>query len=116
MVKYFQNKDKCYLPPARHSVWRLCDLRLLNLVLLAAWVALFAGYLAISNQSTANGFTIKAIEQRMADLEERRHRLDLEVLGKQSMGNVESQVHGLGFVPVQGIDYLTAVGGPVAVK
>lgn len=116
MVKYMQNKDNCYLPPARRDVWRLWDIRSLNMVILVAWVALFAGYLAISNQATANGFTIKAIEQRMADLEDQRRRLDLDVLGKQSMGNVVSQVQGLGFVPVQGIDYLTAVGGPVAVK
>jgi len=116
MVKYFQNKDKCFLPSARHAAWQWRDLRFLNLVLIAAVAVLFGGYLAMNNQTAANGFTIKAIEKRMADLEERRRKLDLEVLGKQSMDNVESQVQSLGFIPVQGVDYLTAAGGTVAVK
>jgi hypothetical protein len=116
MVKYFQNKDKGYLSPARRAVLRLWDARFLNSALIVTICLLFAGYLAMNNQVAANGFTIKAIEKRIADLEEQRRNLDLDVYGRQSMDNVEAQVQSLGFIPVQGVDYLTAVGGVVAFK
>jgi len=116
MVKYFQNKERGYQPGAHRKApaWR--DLRALNVFLMVGIVGLFAGYLAMNNQAAASGFAIKSMEKRIADLEEQRKRLDLEVLGRQSMGNVEERVKGLGFVPVKGVDYLTAVGGVVAVK
>ncbi len=116
MIKYCQTNDQRFLPLSRQRTWRLWDLRNLNVLVLVLTIALFVGYLAMNNQAAANGFTIKAIERRIADLEERRRQLDLDVLGRQSMSNVESQVKGLGFVPVDGVDFLTAVGGAVAVK
>jgi len=116
MIKYMQNQDQRYLPPSRQRAWRLWDIRSLNILILVVTVSLFVGYLAMNNQAAANGFAIKAIEKRIAELEERRRQLDLEVLDRQSMSNVEAQVKGLGFVPVNNIDYLTAVGGAVAFK
>lgn len=116
MTRYYQNKNGSILPHPRRGIWRWWDLRTLNVLLVALITTMFMGFLALNNQAAANGFTIKAIEKRIADLEEQRRKLDLEVLGRQSMNNVESQVRNLGFVPVSGIDYLTAAGGAVAFK
>ena len=116
MIKYSQTNERRYLPLSRQRTWQLWDLRSLNVLVLVATVAMFVGYLAMNNQAAANGFTIKSIEKKIADLEERKRQLDLDVLGRQSMSNVESQVKGLGYVPVENVDFLTAVGGAVAVK
>lgn len=116
MINYLQTTDRRYLPLSRQPAWRLWDIRNLNVLLLIATIAMFMGYLAMNNQSAANGFTIRDIERKIADLEEQRRQLDLDVLGRQSMSNVESQVKNLGFVPVSNVDFLTAVGGAVAVK
>ncbi len=116
MVKYFQNKGDSLAPQqagARRLVW---DLRVLNILLIAGTVLLFVGYLAMNNQAAANGFTIRTLERRVSDLEEQRKKLDMDLLGRQSMQNVEDQVRGLGFVPVQSVDYLQAAAGPVAIR
>jgi len=116
MIKYFQNTDKRFLPLSRQRTWQLWDLRSLNVLIMAVTVAMFVGYLAMNNQAAANGFAIKDIEKKIADMQEQRRQLDLDVLGRQAMSNVDSQVKNLGFVPVQNVDFLTAVGGAVAVK
>ncbi len=116
MVKYFQNKGDGLAPRlggAGRLVW---DLRLINLLLIVGTSLLFVGYLAMNNQAAANGFTIRSLERRVGDLEEQRKKLDMDLLGRQSMQNVEDQVKGLGFVPVQAVDYLQAVDGVVAVR
>ncbi|MFA6603303.1 MAG: hypothetical protein WCT10_00505 [Patescibacteria group bacterium] len=92
------------------------NFRVMNIVIFAAVVSLFVGYLALNNQSAAYGFRLGAIERRIADLEEQRKRLDFEILGRQTMGNIESQVLELGFVPVSKVEYLNGAAGAVALN
>ena len=90
--------------------------RAANILLICGTVALFVGYLALNNRTTADSFEIRSLERRIVELEEAKRSLDLEMLDRQAMGNIESRVRELGFVPVEDVSYLTTTGGAVAVK
>ncbi|KPJ85172.1 hypothetical protein AMJ57_04090 [Parcubacteria bacterium SG8_24] len=86
-----------------------------NLLVMVTLVAFFIGYLVLNNRAATKGFTIRAAEQRLTELEERGRRLDLETVSLQSMRSIEQHVGELGFVPVTQVDYLNAASA-VAVK
>lgn len=92
------------------------DLRRLNILLMTATTILFIGYLAANNLAAASGYTVRDLESRIAALEEQQRRLDLRVLDRQAMSNIETKAAELGFVPVSGEEYLMAAGGTVALK
>jgi len=94
----------------------LGNVRALNIGVIVLVISLFVGYLALNNQSSTYGFRLGVIERRIADLQEQRKRLDLEILGRQTMGNIESQVRELGFVPVAKVEYLNGAAGAVALN
>ncbi len=100
----------------RRPVRHLWDLRLLNVLLMAAILALLVGYLGLNNRAATDSFRIRTLERRLTELEDQGRRLELERLSRQSMDSVKRQVEGLGFVPVGGVEYLSAMGGVVAVK
>ena len=87
-----------------------------NVTLAAMVLCLFAGYLAMNNRTATKGFAIKEAEERLTELREQGHKLDLEMVSVQAMENIDAHVSGLGFVPVSRVDYIS--GGPavVAVK
>lgn len=95
---------------------RFGDIRAFNIILLAAIAILFASYLAANNLAASSGFTVRGLENRIAELEGQQRHLDLQVLDRQAMSNVEAKAAELGFVPVSGEEYLTAAGGSVALK
>jgi len=92
------------------------DIRVLNSLLLAGIIAAFVGYLALNNQAAAKGFAMRAVEKRIAELEDRRQKLDLQVVAGQSMDAIDAKIKGLGLVPVAAVDYVTGASGVVAVK
>ena len=92
------------------------DVRVLNSLLLAAIVAAFVGYLALNNQVAQKGFAVRTLEKRIAELEDRRQKLDLQVVAEQSMDAIDAKIQGLGLVPVGSVDYVTGSSGVVAVK
>ena len=94
----------------------LGNVRMLNIIIIVLAVSLSVGYLALNNQSSTYGFRLGVIERRISDLEEQRKRLDFEILGRQTMGNIESQVLELGFVPVSKVEYLNGAAGAVALN
>ncbi len=98
------------------TVLHLSDTRVVNVFLMIATLAAFVGYLALNNQNSAKNFIIRAMEKRIADLGQKRQQLDLQVVAGQSMDTLDGKIQGLGFVPVSGIDYVTAPGGYVALK
>ncbi len=87
-----------------------------NVLLMVCTVALGVGYVVLNNTSSTKGFAIRALEQRVTDLEERNKALNLEAVTAQSLKDIESKVSNLGFVPVTQVDYLTVSDGAVAVK
>lgn len=89
---------------------------MLNIFLSTLVVGLFVGYLAINNQAAANGFTVRSLEKKIAELRDQGNRLDLQIVAWQAMNNVERQVVELGFVPVEQLDYISATPATVAIK
>ena len=89
-------------------------LAVINLLLMLAAVGLFVAYLWLNNQTAAHGFTIRGLEQQISDLRDDQRRMDMEVLSRRAMGSVEARVQGLGFVPVNELDYLIAGTSGVA--
>ncbi len=92
------------------------DVRVLNALLVAGIAAFFVGYLVINNQATSKGFAARTLEKRIAELEEQRQKLDLEVVAVQSMDSLDAKIQGLGLVPVAAVDYVSGGSGTVAVK
>lgn len=92
------------------------DVRIANALMLLGIIAMALGYLVMINTSATKGFQIRSIEQKIAGLEDERKRLDLQALASQSMGSIESQVGGLGMVPVSNVEYLSGAAGSVAVR
>jgi hypothetical protein len=91
-------------------------LALLNLALAAAAISFAVGYLWLNNQTAAYGFEIRGYEKQISELQDAKRRLDLEVLTRRSMINIESRVESLGFVPVEQVDYLVAGPSGVALR
>ena len=87
-----------------------------NLTLIVLSVGLSVGYLALNNRTAARGFMVRTVEKRIAELRREADRLDMQVVAMQSMGNIEGQVGELGLVPVEGLDYISAVPAAVAVS
>jgi len=87
-----------------------------NLTLIVLSVGLSVGYLALNNRTAARGFMVRTVEKRIAELRREADRLDMQVVAMQSMGNIEGQVGELGLVPVEGLDYISAVPAAVAVR
>lgn len=95
---------------------RLTDTRVINVLLVVGAVAAFVGYLVLNTQASTKGFTIRSLEKRISALEEDGQRLGIEAVARQTMESIDGRIQGLGFVPVAGVEYVTATGGTVAVK
>lgn len=96
--------------------FRFSDARVINVLLIVGAVVAFVGYLVLNTQASTKGFTIRALEKRISALEEDGQRLGIEAVARQTMESIDGRVQGLGFVPVSGVEYVTAAGGTVAVK
>ena len=94
---------------------RLSRLAVANVMILASVVVLLVGYLVLCTAAADKGFQVRELDKRVADLNARQERQNLEVLGMQAMDNIDKKIGGLGMVPVQDIQYLN-VGGTVAVR
>ena len=87
-----------------------------NLLLAALGVGLFCGYLWLNNRTSAYGFAIHDLDKKIEKLQDEKRRLDLDVLSRRAMDSVEARVTDLGFVPVDGVDYIVTGGSGVAMK
>ncbi|HTM68676.1 MAG TPA: hypothetical protein VL426_05230 [Candidatus Binatia bacterium] len=92
------------------------DVRVLNSLLLAGIIAAFVGYLVVNDRAAQKGFAVRALEKRIAELEDRQQKLDLQVVAEQSMDAIDAKIQGLGLVPVAAVDYVVGGSGAVAVK
>ena len=90
--------------------------RLANTLLLIGLAFMAMAYLVMINKSATKGFTIRSVEQRISSLEEERKNLDLDALASRSMGSIESQIGGLGLVPVTKVEFLSGAVGPFAAR
>jgi len=88
----------------------------LNLALLCLVGGLLAGYLVMNNQSAASGFAVRDLEKQISTLRDEADDLDLQIVAMQAMNNVEQQIGGLGFVPIEQLDYISGAPAIVAVK
>lgn len=91
-------------------------IQVLNTLILGVSVSFFVGYLVMNNQAATQGFTIRSVEKRIAELEHESRELDIEAVSIQSMKHIEEQIGGLGMVPVSSVDYISAIPPAVAVK
>jgi hypothetical protein len=90
----------------KHWLRRLSVLKL-NVVFVILWLAVAAGYLAVLNDMTANGYKMKKIESRLAGLGAENKDLGLNLSNKQSMERVMADVKGLGMTDSGSVTYLT---------
>lgn|SRR5690606_25642627 len=95
-------------------LWR--DLRVLNVLLIAGALSLFAAYLGMNNRVAQKGFVIRNIEREILKLQDERQKLNLSVVSDQSMEALNSKVAGLGMVPVTAVEYVADPNGSVAVR
>jgi hypothetical protein len=86
---------------------------LANLFLIVVIISFFVGYLALNNQTAADGFMMRDLEKQIVVLRDQGKRLDLQIIAMQAMNNVGQQAGKLGFVPVGQLEYIS--GGPAAV-
>ncbi|MDD5251913.1 MAG: hypothetical protein PHT12_04755 [Patescibacteria group bacterium] len=101
------------------GVWRLArlnDWRTINILLIILTALLFVGYIAVNNSAAEDGFKVRALEKRMAELQNQKRQLDMDMLNRQAMETVEARAQELGFVPVSQVDYLTTGQGAVAMR
>ena len=111
-----QNKTNPQAVSAQTAVVEsLKDIRVINVLLLAAAFAMFVGYLAMTTTTATKGFSLKGLEQKISALEEQKRKAGIEMVSSQSMATMQTQVQGLGLVPVTKIDYVNA-GGTVALR
>ncbi|MDX9893332.1 MAG: hypothetical protein RB292_02860 [Patescibacteria group bacterium] len=89
------------------------NLKIAKLSLALLIVALGLGYLIQINGLATKGYQIRELEDRIGELENEQADLKLEMLGLQSMDNVENKVSKLNMVAAGQADYL--VVSPVAV-
>jgi len=87
-----------------------------NLMLIVFSVGLSVGYLVLNNRTAERGFMVRTVEKQIADLRREADRLDMQVVAMQSMGNIEGQVGEFGLVPVDELDYISAVPAAVAIR
>ncbi|OGL74566.1 hypothetical protein A3C96_01745 [Candidatus Uhrbacteria bacterium RIFCSPHIGHO2_02_FULL_60_10] len=87
-----------------------------NLLALFAAGGLIVWYLMLNNAATARGFAIRALERQVAELNEQRKTLDIQAATAASLKGVEGRMQAMGFVPVEGVDYIEGVAGAVAVR
>lgn len=99
---------------SRFGVLQILDVRALNILVIVAVSLMFIGYLAVNTRAATKGFTIRSLERKIAELEERNKSLSLDALTGQSMESIEGQVAELGFVPVGQVEYLSGAVPVVA--
>lgn len=92
------------------------NLTVANVLIAAAAIALFMGYLAMNNVAAATGFRIREAERAISALQDEQKKLDLKVVERKAMRNIDAQVGELGLVPVSRVDYLGSGPATVAVR
>jgi hypothetical protein len=104
-------------PAVTARLWSRIDWVLVaNVMLILSAIALFVGYLAMNNAAATKGFAIRTAEREIAELRDLGRKLDLEMVSVQAMENVDTHVSGLGFVPVNDVEYISSGPAVVAVK
>ena len=70
----------------------------------------------MNNASAAKGFALRALEQKIAGLEEQKKRLDIEVVTARSLKNVDARISSMGLVPATSVEYVDAGPPLVAMR
>ena len=92
------------------------DIRVVNILLIAATIVAFVSYLVLNNGVSTKGFRMRALEQKITALQEDRQRIALAAVAGQSMETIDGRIGGMGFVPVATMDFVSAGGGAVAMR
>ena len=120
MTKYFQSVEVERIAPSTAARTRTAVLpyahRLVPAAIVASLIVLGVTYLIQLNVVAAKGFALKSTERRLQGLEERHKKLQVELAQKESLTGLTEGIESLGLVPVQQVEYIRAVAGPVAVR
>jgi hypothetical protein len=116
-MKDHKRPDRSYRSSRKDvGILAFANLTVANVVIAAAVIALFMGYLAMNNVAAATGYRIREMERTISSLQEEQKKLDLKVVERKAMRNIESQVGGLGLIPVSHVEYLGTGSSAVAVR
>lgn len=85
-------------------------------ILFVSTLLLGSVYLGMLNQSSTRGFTLKELEQRVAELEQENDRLHFAASELSSLAQIEAYAEAQEMVKVGAIEYLPSVGSAVAAR
>lgn len=74
------------------------------------------GYVFLTNQTAAQGFAIRGLQQQIAKIAADNQRLELKAADLRSLSAVQTTSTQLGLVPADGFQYLPPTSGAVAVR
>lgn len=108
--------NQSLLASARAAVPPGAEIVAANVLLAAVTAALCVGYVMLTMSTSSHTIQAHGIRQQIASLREEQQKLEIEAVSERSLGVIESQVAGLGLVPVERVEYVDASGGVVAVR
>lgn len=100
---------------ARFSELALSPSRLAT-VMIAVAVVVGISYLMQTNGSATDGYKIKDLEKRSAELKQENEKLNLEYIELQSMANVVDKVSNLSLVAIGDAEVVSPMASAVALR
>lgn len=114
-IKHQQRHPYVRVPRMRFSLGKVGSVRL-TAILLGVTLMLGGVYVSLLNQSSVDGFALKALEQRMEELDLQNDRLRYEASELSSLAKIEQFAEATDMVRANGIEYLPEVGSTVAAR
>jgi hypothetical protein len=101
---------------ASRSVVRRIPLAVWNGALLAVVITLGVLYLVQVNKTISRGYQIRDAERRVMQLRTETRSNQIKLSEIEAMGNLTSQAHDLGLVPVGRVEYVERSTSGVAMR
>jgi hypothetical protein len=90
-----------------HILQYLTHIPVVNIALTLGIVGFLSGYLALNTRAATKGFMVYSLEQDIVELEQQHNQLNLDIVSKQSMDNVQKVIAEKGFVPIETMEFIT---------
>ena len=113
-------KQKEKINPGKHRLTSGCKrkikLRIVNKFLVVMIVFLGVYFVVSVNDLAIEGFVLKELKVKSAELENINNNVELSIMELESYENISEKAKNLDMVKVGKIDYITVVSGAVAKK
>jgi len=88
--------------------------RWLNKILVVLIIGAVLSYIIVANDLSIQGFRLKALKEKMADLKKENDAIELRVAELKSYENISQRAQAIKMVKVGSIDYITVTDSAVA--